>query len=95
MVAEQPVLIPGPMGSACSRRREEVPSPAEQGEEELEDYVFPTPRVQHRWTQLLRHALWIRRQQRYWAYLGHHLNRHLNKRLRDRLKSIYLKDGDD
>ena len=88
------MLIPGPMGSACSRRREEVPSLAEQGEEELEDYVFPTPGVQHRWAQLLRHALRIRRLRRYYAYVGHHLQRHLNKRLRNRLKSIYLKDGD-
>ena len=79
------------MGAACPQRRDSAPEPAGQGEEESENSL----ETQQRWAQLLRHALRIRRQQRFYAYLGHHLNRHLNKRLRDRLKRIYLQDDSE
>ena len=44
-------------------------------------------RIPSRWERLVRKLRRVRKQQRYFAYLGHHLNHHVNPNLLRRLRT--------
>ena len=51
-------------------------------------------RIENRWERLITRALRVRRLERYFAYLGHHLNHHLNRNLLNRIRLVWRNQMD-